>query len=271
MYTITPIVSGYIMADGGAMFGAVPKRAWMRKYECDENNLCRLAMRCLLVESEDRKILVDLGMGDKYVDQMSPYEPSNLVDIASVLFLRGIGKEDITDVILTHLHFDHCGYATSYDNEGKPEPTFPNANYWLSRKQWINLLNINPLESDSIFEDDIYPISDAGQLCLIDQPVELFPDFYVDIYDGHTAGQLVPIIHTKDGIIAFPGDLVPTAAHVSLEWLSAYDVCAITSYREKQRFLDKAVKENYTLIYCHDTYTERSYVKRVNDNYVASE
>lgn len=268
--TISIIESGYIMADGGAMFGAIPKRAWMRKYPSREDNLCRLAMRCLLVESGDRKILVDLGMGDKYISEMSYYEPHNLVDVGEVLLSRGIQKEDITDIVLTHLHFDHCGYATSRNSKGHIVPTFSNATYWLSRKQWGSMLDVNPLEKDSIFRDDILPVYDAGRLLLVDEPIEIVSGFRLELYDGHTLGQLVPIIYSGENrIYTFPGDLVPTAAHVSLEWLSAYDICPLTSYTEKQRFLNDVVQEDYILIYCHDSYIKSSKVKRLNDNYIA--
>lgn len=271
MFEIKIIESGYIMADGGAMFGAIPKRAWSRKYASTDDNLCRLAMRCLLVVSSDRKILVDLGMGDKHIKEMSYYQPHMLVDIPKILTPYGCGTADITDIIITHLHFDHCGYATRRNDNGDIVPSFPNAKYWLSRKQWDTFNNPNRLERDSFLPENILPVYENRQLHFVENDMQLYDGFELHIFDGHTSGQLVPYIKTNDGIITFPGDLIPTAAHVPLEWISAYDVSAETSLNEKERFLDRAVSENFTLIYCHDEKNVCSKVKRLNDNYKATE
>lgn len=266
MFEIDIIDSGYIMADGGAMFGAVPKRAWQRKYPVDEENLCPLVMRCVLAVSKERRILIDTGLGDKHPDKISYYRPHGLIHMQEAIASFGYAPEDITDVILTHLHFDHCGYATRWDN-GKVIPSFPNAKYWLSRKQWENLQYPNRLEADSVFPENILPVYEAGQLQLIDEDMQLYDGISVRLFDGHSTGQLVPYIHTIDGIYTFPGDLIPTSAHVSLEWISAYDACALSSIKEKERFLTEAEQKGYTLIYCHDAKTTRSKVKRLNDNF----
>lgn len=267
MFEIKIIETGYIMADGGAMFGAIPKRAWMRKYPVNEDNLCPLAMRCILAISGDRVILVDTGMGNKHTDKMSYYQPHGLKDIVEAIKELGYTETQITDVVLTHLHFDHCGYATCINESGNIVPTFSNAKYWLSQKQWNLYKSPNRLETDSIFPENIQPIYDAGQLCLIEKDTSLYTGFQLQLFDGHTAGQLVPVMYTHDGIYAFPGDLIPTSAHIPLEWISAYDVCALTSVTEKERFLIVAEKEGYTLIYCHDAKVKSSKVKRLNDNY----
>lgn len=269
MFTIHIIESGYIMADGGAMFGAIPKRAWMRKYKSDENNLCSLSMRCVLAISGDRKILIDTGMGTKHLEQVSYYQPNQLLDLSMALKNYNCTTDEITDVILTHLHFDHCGGAAYKNSEGKVVPTFPNARYWLSCRQWDSFLHPNRLEEDSFFADNIVPVYETGQLHFVDEDMELINGFNLQLYDGHTAGQLVPFIETLEGITVFPGDVVPTSAHVSLEWISAYDICALTSLAEKERLLSKAVDDNYTLIYCHDSQVVSSKVKRLNDNYKA--
>ncbi|MDR0823495.1 MAG: MBL fold metallo-hydrolase [Prevotella sp.] len=269
MFELKIIESGYIMADGGAMFGAIPKRAWKRKYTSDEQNRCLLAMRCVLAVSEDNRILIDTGMGDKHTDRVSYYKPHSLVNITDKIKEYGYEATNITDVVLTHLHFDHCGYATRKDEHGNIVPSFPNARYWLSRKQWDNYLNPNRLEADSIFADNIQPIYDAGQLRLVETDIKLYEHFHLRLFDGHSAGQLAAYIETGTGIYAFPGDLIPTCSHVPLEWISAYDVCALTSLQEKVRFLSEAEKEGYTLIYCHDATTQMSKVKRLNDNYKA--
>lgn len=271
MFDILIIESGYFMADGGAMFGAIPKRSWSRKCPSTEDNLCVLAMRCVLGVSADRKILIDPGMGDKHLDQVSYYQPYDLINIADALASHGYSTNDITDVVLTHLHFDHCGYATQKNENGDIVPSFPNANYWLSRKQWDNFISPNRLEQDAMFADNIVPIKEAGLLRLIDKDTTLYDGFHLRLFDGHSAGQLVVYIDSQDGITTFPGDLIPTSAHVSLEWISAYDLCALTSLNEKQRFLEEAEREGYTLIYYHDAQVIKSKVKKINDNYKATD
>lgn len=259
------------MADGGAMFGAIPKRAWSRKYPSDSQNLCALAMRCALAVSGERKILIDTGMGNKHLDKVSYYQPHSLVNIKDALLKLGYTADEITDVVLTHLHFDHCGFATRRNEQGEIVPSFPNARYWLSRKQWENFLDPNLLEKDSLFAENILPISEAGLLQLVDNDMQICEGFSMRLFDGHSLGQIVSYIETaNDGIYTFPGDLIPTAAHVPLEWISAYDICALTSLKEKQRFLSEAEQKGYTLIYCHDSVHAMSKVKRLNDNYKAS-
>lgn len=269
MFDIHILNTGYFMADGGAMFGAVPKKAWQRKYSANADNLCPLAMRCVLAVSDKRKILIDTGLGDKYLDKIAYYQPYKLVSIPEALNELGYTPDDITDVVLTHLHFDHCGYATCLDNENKLVPSFANAKYWLSEKQWRNYLLPNRLEKDAIFEENILPVFEAGQLFFVENDASIYDGFSLRLFNGHSEGQLVPYIETKNGVYTFPGDVVPTAAHVSLEWISAYDISAIISLREKERFLSEAQKEGYTLVYCHDSKIETSKVKTLGDNYKA--
>ncbi len=258
------------MADGGAMFGAIPKRAWKRKYPYDEENLCPLAMRCILAVSRDRKILIDTGMGSKHLRKVSYYQPKDLVDINKAIQSSGYRPEEITDVILTHLHFDHCGGATRKNEDGKTVPSFPNARYWLSRAQWENYKNPpNRLEADSIFADNIQPVYDAGQLNLIDGDISLTDGFNIRLFDGHSKGQIVVYIETDAGKYTFPGDLIPTSVHVPVEWISAYDICALTSASEKLRFMKEAEENGYTLVYCHDATLEMGKIKKLNDNYKA--
>ncbi|MDR2955871.1 MAG: MBL fold metallo-hydrolase [Prevotella sp.] len=267
MFQINIIDTGCIMADGGAMFGAIPKRAWQRKYPANDDNLCPLVMRCILAVSGDRKVLIDTGIGNKHLDKMSYYQPHKLVSLEDSLNTLGYKPEDITDVILTHLHFDHCGGATLINDNNELIPAFPNATYWLSRKQWGTLENPNRLEMDSILEDNIRPVFNSGQLNLVDKDTALFDGLEIRLFDGHTEGQLVIYLDTNNGKYVFPGDLIPTASHIPLEWLSAYDICALTSLKEKERFLNEAAESHYTLIYCHDAITVESKVKRLNDNF----
>ena len=269
MFSFHIIESGYIMVDGGAMFGAVPKRAWKRRYKSDEDNLCRLSMRCVLAVSDQRKILIDTGMGNKHLKETAYYQPQGLQDMTHALRYYGYGVEDITDVVLTHLHFDHCGGATCTHSDGRVLPSFPEARYWLGKAQWESFQSPNKLEEDSFFADNIWPVYQAGQLQLVDTDTILCDGFSMRLFDGHTSGQLAVLIDTHDGKYVFAGDVIPTAAHVALGWISAYDICALTSLTEKERLLKEAVENNYSIIYCHDEFVISSKIKRLNDDYKA--
>lgn len=259
------IESGYFMADGGAMFGPIPKMYWERKYPCNEKNLCVMAMRCLFVETENRRILIDTGVGNKH--ELKFYQPHNLKDIVEEI--KGIGYEphEITDVVLTHLHFDHCGYATCFDKDKKAIPTFTNATYWLSKAQWENYRSPLLYEKDAFYPENIEPIYNANQLKLINEDVELLKGFSLKLYDGHTFGQIAAFIDTKNEKIVYPGDVVPTSAHVSLGWLSAYDNNAALAMEEKKRLLDKVVEEERTAIFYHDAKTVSAKVVQKNGYY----
>ena len=263
------IVTGCFYADGGAMFGAIPKTAWSRRYPSNEKNGCILTMRSLLISKYPEKIiLVDNGAGNKHLDQLSYYNFFNLVDLEEELRKKGITPEQVTDVILTHLHFDHCGYSTRKEEKtGELYPSFPNATHWVSRKQWENFLHPNPLEKDSYFMENMQAIADKGLLRLIDTDTKLCPDIELRIFDGHTPGQIVPYITTSEQTFVFAGDVIPLVASVSPEWISAYDTYPVTSYQEKVRMLEEAAREGQVLIYCHDAYTKCSTVKKVNNFY----
>ena len=263
------IDTGCFYADGGAMFGAIPKTAWSRRYPSNEKNGCILTMRSLLISKYPEKIiLVDNGAGNKHLNQLSYYNFFNQVDLEEELRKKGITPEQVTDVILTHLHFDHCGYSTRKDEKtGELYPSFPNATHWVSRKQWENFLHPNPLEKDSYFMENMQAIADKGLLRLIDNDTKLCPDIELRIFDGHTPGQLVPYITTSEQTFVFAGDVIPLVASVSPEWISAYDTYPVTSYQEKVRMLEEAAREGQVLIYCHDAYTKCSTVKKVNNFY----
>jgi glyoxylase-like metal-dependent hydrolase (beta-lactamase superfamily II) len=263
------IDTGYFYADGGAMFGAIPKSAWSRRYPSDETNGCVLAMRSLVIKTDDgRIVLVDNGAGNKHLKQLSYYRFFNLVDLGTELRNRGIQPEEITDVVLTHLHFDHCGYTTQKDEStGHLFFSFPNANHWVSRKQWENFLHPNALERDSYFIENMQAVADANSLRLLDADTSICPTIELRLYDGHTPGQIVPYIHTEDRTFVFAGDVIPLVASVSPEWISAYDTYPITSYNEKLRMLAEASRKGQALIYCHDAYIRCTTVKRVNTYY----
>ena len=257
------IDSGYFYADGGAMFGAIPKTAWSRRYKSNEQNGCVLAMRSLLIITDDgRHILVDNGAGDKHLKQLAYYQFFQLKDLGEELKKRGSSCEQITDVVFTHLHFDHCGYTTR--NDDRYSPAFPTATHWVSRRQWENFLHPHPLEKESFFPENMQSVEEAGLLHLIDDTEWITPTVELRLADGHTPGQIVPYVHTPEETFVFAGDVIPLAASVSPEWISAYDIEPAVSYNEKLRLLEEAARRHQLVIYCHDAYTPYSYVKQVN-------
>ena len=270
------IDTGFFHADGGAMFGAIPKTAWNRRYPSDDQNGCILAMRSMLVRDESGKIvLVDNGAGDKHLKQLGYYNFFDLIDLREELQRRGVACEDVTDVILTHLHFDHCGYTTQKEEQpgGKSlfKMAFPNAIHWVSRAQWENFLHPNALEADSYFIENMQAAYDSGKLRLIEGDTNLCPGIDLRLFDGHTPGQIAPYITTPKRTYIFAGDVIPLAASVSPLWISAYDTYPVVSYNEKMRMLEEAVSEKQAIIYCHDAYTQCTTVKKVNDFFKADQ
>ncbi|MDL2282270.1 MBL fold metallo-hydrolase, partial [Parabacteroides sp. OttesenSCG-928-G06] len=255
-------------ADGGAMFGAIPKTAWKRRYPSDENNACVLAMRSLLVETDEgRIVLIDNGAGAKQTKDLTYYRFFDCIDLEEELLKRGIRLEDVTDVVLTHLHFDHCGNTTRLSLSDEYVSTFPNARHWVSRRQWENFLHPHPLERDSYFPENMQAIADAGLLQLIDAETQLCSSIHLRLYDGHTSGQIVPYINTGKETLVFAGDVIPLAASISPAWISAYDTHPLTSWHEKTCLLDEAAREKQTIIFCHDAYTSMCRVKKSGGGY----
>ncbi|MBL6950965.1 MAG: MBL fold metallo-hydrolase, partial [Bacteroidales bacterium] len=194
-----PIDTGNLMLDGGAMFGVVPKVMWSKLYPCDENNLCNWSMRCLLIDTQERKILIDCGIGDKQSKKfMGHYFLNGEESLDGSLAKLGFSVDDITDVILTHLHFDHAGGAIRW-NEDKTDyiPTFKNAIYWTSKQQWEWATHPNNREKASFLKENILPIKEKGTLKLIDSETEIYPGISVRLFHGHTKGQVIPFIQDK--------------------------------------------------------------------------
>lgn len=259
--SIESIETGYFYADGGAMFGAVPKRAWSRKYPSDEMNGCVLVMRSLLVRTENKCILVDTGVGDKYFfPELNYYRFFHIKDLRAELLARNVHPEEITDVVLTHLHFDHCGGCTLRGEKGL-QSVFLNAEYWVSQKQWQAFCHPHPLEKDSFYREFMQPMEKNNQLRLLDTEYLLCKEVSLLLADGHTDGQIVPLIRTESETILFAGDLVPLMANLSPEWISAYDLNPKISYDEKVRFLKMAADEAMRIVYCHDAYASSSKLK----------
>ncbi|MGK7392409.1 MAG: MBL fold metallo-hydrolase [Candidatus Cyclobacteriaceae bacterium M2_1C_046] len=248
------INTGYFKLDGGAMFGVVPKSLWNKLNPADENNMCSWALRCLLIEDGDRLILIDNGMGDKQSAKFfSFYYLHGDDSLDKSLKAAGFSKDDITDVILTHLHFDHCGGSVIFNLEGKAELNFKNARYWSNEDHWKWATNPNPREKASFLKENISPIQEQGHLNFID-PVEGSPFKNIQFFfaDGHTEKQMIPIINYKNKKIAFMADLLPSTHHIPLPYIMSYDVRPLVSMHEKEKFLHEALANNYTLFLEHD-------------------
>jgi glyoxylase-like metal-dependent hydrolase (beta-lactamase superfamily II) len=267
--TFQLINTGYFYADGGSMFGATPRRAWSKRYPCDEQNRCCLAMHVGVVKTRcGRIIIIDNGIGFKQLDKLkhTSYDFFDLINLNDMLAMQGIALEDITDVVLTHLHFDHCGHTTQRVN-GRIIPTFPLATCWTTNRQWENSLNPNPLEADAYFPENMDAIAQAGQLRLIENDTNLCEDIRLCIFDGHTVGQIVPCVKTTDRTVIFVGDVIPISAQVSPLWISAYDTQPLTSYHEKIRILDQVATNCHLLVHYHDAYTPTTTVRKINNFY----
>ncbi|MGE5421269.1 MAG: MBL fold metallo-hydrolase [Chloroflexota bacterium] len=243
--------------DGGAMFGVVPKALWSRNYPSDENNLIVLTLRSLVVETDGHVILVDTGWGDKqdekFFRHVHQYGGEGLI---GGLAMRGYKPEDITDVFLTHLHADHCGGGVFRNDDGNYELTFPNAIYHVSRSQWNWAVKNNLREADSFLEENILPIMQSGHLSLVDEEDELFPHFSIMICYGHTPGLMIPIINYNGRTLVYTGDLIPTVSHIPLIWNMSYDIESLKTIEEKEKLLEAALKNNYTLVFQHDQNVE---------------
>ena len=251
------IETGNLKLDGGAMFGVVPKTIWEKSYPADENNLCNWSMRCLLVVDGDRKILIDNGIGDKQDDKFLKHYYLNGDDtLEKSLQNVGYTSDDITDMVLTHLHFDHCGGSIVKVKEDTYSPAFKNANYWVSRQQWEWATNPNRREKASFLKENIFPIKESGQLKIIENDGELLPNIEVKLYNGHTDGQMIPFIKYKDKTIVFMADLLPSAAHVPMPYIMAYDTRPLVTLKDKESFFEEAIKNEYILFLEHDLYNE---------------
>lgn len=244
--------------DGGAMFGVIPKALWSRAYPSDQDNLLVLTLRSLIVETDGHKILVDTGWGDKQDDKFFRHVHLHGGEgLLGGLYNRGYNAEDITDVVLTHLHADHCGGGVLKSRTGPGyELTFPNAIYHVSRSQWEWALKNNPREEDAFLEENILPFSQSGHLRLVDEECELFKGFSVRICYGHTPGLMIPVITYKGRTLIYTGDLIPTMAHIPLIWNMSYDIESLKTIEEKNRILEEALSDNYILVFQHDESTE---------------
>jgi glyoxylase-like metal-dependent hydrolase (beta-lactamase superfamily II) len=240
--------------DGGAMFGVVPKVLWSRVYPSDESNLIVLTLRSLIIETGDKVILVDTGWGDKqdekFFRHVFLHGGEGLIE---GLRSRGYQPEDITDVVFTHLHADHCGGGIKKKIDGTGyELAFPEATYHVSRAQWEWAVRNNVREADSFLEENILPILDSGHINLIDEEGELFSGFTLRICYGHTPGLIIPVIKYKSKTLVYTGDLIPTVAHLPIIWNMSYDIESLKTIEEKESILNEALAGEYILVFQHD-------------------
>lgn len=240
------------------MFGVVPKALWSRVYSTDENNLIVLTLRSLIVETDGHVILVDTGWGDKQDEKFFRHvHLHNGEGLTEGLMNRGYKAEDITDVVLTHLHADHCGGCVRNKQGGAGfELVFPNAIHHVSRAQWEWAVKNNPREEDAFLEENFVPILDSGQLNLVDEDGELFKDFSVRLCYGHTPGLMIPVIDYNGKTLVYTGDLIPTTAHLPLIWNMSYDIESLRTIDEKKQILEEALENNYILVFQHDQHVE---------------
>lgn len=256
------IHSGYLKLDGGAMFGVVPKVIWQKSNPADSNNLCTWAMRCLLVETGPRLVLIDCGIGDKQSEKFfSHYYLHGDLTLEGSIQAAGYSIEEVTDVFLTHLHFDHCGGALKNGDHGIIEPTFKNARYWSNRDHWQWAVAPNRREKASFLKENIIPIEESGQLNWVDIDQTSWDLFEFITADGHTEKQMLPKINYKGRTLIFVADLLPSIGHLPLPYVMSYDVRPLVTLREKAAFLQKAADEEYILFLEHDPNIECCTVK----------
>jgi glyoxylase-like metal-dependent hydrolase (beta-lactamase superfamily II) len=251
------INTGLFKLDGGAMHGVVPKSMWRKVNPADENNMCTWAMRCLLIEDGNKLILVDTGMGNKQDDKFfSHFQPHGNDTLQKSIEAKGFSMNDVTDVFLTHLHFDHCGGAV-IKNGDKLETTFSNAIYWSNKTHWQSAINPNAREKASFLKENILPIQESGQLKFYNQDEHPLGDFFsIRIVQGHTDSMMLPVIQYNDKTILYCTDLMPSIAHISLPWVMGYDMRPLDTLNEKESILNEAVNNNWILMFEHDPTNE---------------
>lgn len=265
---IYPIETGNFKLDGGAMFGVVPKVIWQKTNPADNNNLIDMSMRCMLIEDGNRLILIDNGTGNKQSDKFFGYYfPFGEDSLDRSLQKNGFHRDDITDVFLTHLHFDHCGGSIQWNKDKTGyEPAFKNTKFWSNGNHWKWATEPNPREKASFLKENIHPIESSGQLNFIDLPKNNYlqnSNLGFDIFfaDGHTEKQMIPHIHYQDKTIVFVADLLPTVGHIPLPYIMGYDTRPLITMDEKAKFLKTAADNNYYLFLEHDAINEICTVK----------
>lgn len=259
---IHAIETGLFKLDGGAMFGVVPKTLWQKTNPADDNNMCTWALRCLLIEDGKRLMLVDTGIGDKQSEKFfSHYHLQGNDTLIGSIRKAGFHEDDITDVMLTHLHFDHCGGAVAWNTQKDGyRPVFKNAIYWSNEAHWQWATEPNAREKASFLAENIVPIQESGQLKFVERTgsfsTEVFPNIDLLFVDGHTDSMMIPHIKYKGKTIVFMADLLPSVGHIPLPYVMGYDTRPLITLAEKGSFLDTAATENFVLFLEHDSVNE---------------
>ena len=253
---ITPIHTGFLKLDGGAMFGIVPKTMWQKLNPPDEQNKCTWSMRCLLVETAGRKILIDTGIGDKQDDKFRRiFEPHGSRTLQEALRRQGIHPGEITDVLLTHLHFDHVGGAIQRDASGRLTPAFPNAVYWSNKRHWDWAMQPNEREKASFLKENFVQLQAEGLVQFIEPGEGWVPWMkHIDLYFayGHTEAMMIPKLNVRGRTFIYPADLIPSVHHIGMPYIMAYDVRPLDTLREKAWLLQEALEQDAALIFEHD-------------------
>ncbi len=260
---IYPIETGNFKLDGGAMFGVVPRTLWQKTNPADSNNMIEMGMRCMLIEDGDRLTLIDTGIGNKQSDKFfGYYYLYGNFSLDASLAAHGFHRDDITDVFLTHLHFDHCGGAIQWNKDRTGfEPAFKNARFWSNSRHWDWAVNPNPREKASFLKENILPIEESGQLNFLHLNAKDYVGFDVIFKDGHTEKQMLPKIEYQGKTMVFMADLLPTAGHIPLPYVMGYDTRPLLTLKEKEAFLKEAADKEYYLFLEHDAHNELVTVK----------
>jgi glyoxylase-like metal-dependent hydrolase (beta-lactamase superfamily II) len=262
--TIKPILAGYFKLDGGAMFGVVPKTMWSKLVAPDENNLCTWAMRCLLVEEGDTKLLIDAGMGDKqdakFFSHYQPHGPT----LNESLQAAGCPPESITDILLTHLHFDHCGGVLRRNGE-EFEPVFPNAKVWVDPRHWEWGIHPNAREKASFLKENLLPLQELGLLHFLPEG-DASPWPWLSLFRayGHTEAMVLPVITAQEKKLVFCADLFPSVHHIPMPYVMGYDMRPLETLADKERFFSKAQEENWLLFFEHDAENECAFLEKTD-------
>jgi len=256
LYTID---TGFFKLDGGAMFGVVPKSIWQKTNPADEFNLCTWAMRCLLIQDEERLILIDNGIGYKQDERfLKHYHLHGDDTLEKSLANIGFSKDDITDVFLTHLHFDHCGGSIERQEDGALVPAFKNANYWSNKEHWQWAVEPNDREKASFLKENIVPIQESGKLRFIDaiDGISFTKNINIRFAFGHTDAMMLPQISYKGKTILYMADMLPSVGHIPMPYVMSYDMFPLKTLSEKKKFLEEAVQNDYILFLEHDPVNE---------------
>lgn len=275
------VSAGFFKSDGGALFGTIPKRVWQKTNPADENNLCEMMARCLLVQEDSRLILIDTGIGTKQDEKYLRHHHLHGDDTLEKSILKhGFSLNDITDVLLTHLHFDHVGGAFSYDENKNIVPTFPNAIYWSNQQQWDwATVDFNVREKASYLDENLFPMHTSGKLKMLpcEEGFEFTANIKIRFANGHTCAMMMPQINYYGETLLYMADLIPFSSQIPIGYFPAFDVAPLIVMQEKKKILQEAVNNNYTLMFDHDPYTECATVQmtekgiRLKDTFLLKE